>query len=253
MPQEPILLRAGDHIRVRRSSGLPYWHHGIVVRRPGASYKRYKKTLSGKNQYEMKASPFDVEVLHFVKTPGRWPKGQLMVTPFEDFKRDSTELDLLLDGKVGMLPRDEVEHRAMAHEGLDQYHLLGGNCEHFSTWCATGHWISPQIADKRNAAAAAVLIVPAPQLGVALRVLLVAVTWALAKRRPSVRPCCLCRSSHDWTYRADGSEEFVREFQVRLTNIQTAYTDALAYLQDPARAERTAWDLRQRGDSWWSS
>jgi len=41
-------------------------------------------------------------------------------------------------------PPDEVARRAAAHVGRDGYSPLVDNCEHFSTWCATGRRKSRQ-------------------------------------------------------------------------------------------------------------
>ena len=43
------------------------------------------------------------------------------------------------------LNKSEVVRRAKSRLGEDQYNLAFNNCEHFATWCKTGHSKSSQV------------------------------------------------------------------------------------------------------------
>ena len=51
-------------------------------------------------------------------------------------------------GIPGACPAERAEAvaRALSRVGEHRYSLLGNNCEHFASWCATGAAVSRQVA-----------------------------------------------------------------------------------------------------------
>lgn len=135
----------GDHLRVRR--GL-YFHHGVVVparaedRAARRRRDRLKRAAAARGLTSGLYDEWPVEIVHYVKDAG--PKGTLGRTGIEAFLNGSDECELMLP-PTKLLPPEETVHRALAHVGHGEYFVVDHNCEHFFSWCSTGHWRSGQV------------------------------------------------------------------------------------------------------------
>lgn len=105
--------RAGAHLRADR--GL-YWHHGIDMG--------------------------DGTVVHFTGEPFERVNAAVRRTPFERFA-NGCPVSVVNHGPD--LAAADICERARCHLGRSDYHLLFNNCEHFATWCVTGHRRSRQV------------------------------------------------------------------------------------------------------------
>lgn len=109
-------MARGDHIKVRRWHGL-YSHHGIDMG--------------------------DGTVIHFSGEPCRRADARVCRETLEVF---------LNGGRLSIVShpdthrsREEVASAAEACLHRQDYSLLRNNCEHFATWCRTGHGHSRQV------------------------------------------------------------------------------------------------------------
>lgn len=116
-----------DHLYVR--FGL-YTHHGIDV---GAGL-----------------------VVHLSKQGGL----SVALSPLDEFRRDSdgTLREVQVKTYGACDPDAIVVARARASVGRTGYHLFLNNCEHFATWCKTGHESSEQVNDLKAAGTGAASI-----------------------------------------------------------------------------------------------
>ena len=115
-------MASGDRVRVeRRLKRLPirYMHHGIDVGDGTVVHAR----------------PDDAGRL--------FGGGRIVRTSFAEFA-DGAPVDVVTE-PAAVFPREEIVARALAHVGREGYCPVFDNCEHFATWCATGHWASRQI------------------------------------------------------------------------------------------------------------
>jgi hypothetical protein len=108
-------MARGDRLEVRRrllGSLLSYRHHGIDIG--------------------------DGTVVHARPHDFRRPFGGGIVvrTPLQEFA-DGEAVRTVNEPPAAFAPHD-VAARALAHVGRDGYCPMVANCEHFTTWCATG-------------------------------------------------------------------------------------------------------------------
>lgn len=122
-PDPHPALRKGDHLRVWL--GL-YWHHGIFL---------------GEGQVAEYANWFH--------------GGRIREIPLPEFHR-GRPFEIVTH--PGDIDPDEIVARARDRVGEPGYDLLFNNCEHFATWCATGHHKSPQVDRVARAAAVGVAV-----------------------------------------------------------------------------------------------
>jgi hypothetical protein len=133
----PPSLAPGDHIRVFRGY---FWHHGLYV---------------GKQA-----------VIHIASEDDAGKQSARV--------RCATLLDFAQGGEVvkvnygQRLSAEESIARAEASLGRSGYHLGRNNCEHFVTWCVTGHHSSAQIENVSSGAAFVGGATVAPRAGVGL-------------------------------------------------------------------------------------
>ncbi len=122
-------FKEGDHIRVRR--GL-YYHHGIYI-----SDDRVIDFSGGSLCAKYQAS--------------------VRACTFQEFAGSDTA-EIVCYPKPGLLglalppanasPRKEIVDRAewlLRQPTAGRYNLLGSNCEHVASWCATGYYESLQV------------------------------------------------------------------------------------------------------------
>lgn len=104
-------MAAADHLETPRQHGL-FNHHGIDLG--------------------------DGTVAHYLE--GR----QILRSPLQEFSRGQplTVVPYAISSPVGVTLR-----RAMGRLGEQRYNLLFNNCEHFASWCKTGHHRSAQVED----------------------------------------------------------------------------------------------------------
>jgi Lecithin retinol acyltransferase len=124
---QPNRFSAGDHLRVRRSSG--YWHHGIHVG--------------------------DGRVVEFGGDKLHKPDAIIREVSLAEFERDDEAVVVRYDRPPILarwlpeaLPREERVERALflcSHAAPGRYNLFGRNCEHVTTWCAAGFPESSQV------------------------------------------------------------------------------------------------------------
>lgn len=102
------------------------------------------------------------------------------------------------------LPSEKVRRRAMRMVGRSGYDLVTNNCEHFASWCVTGHFESRQvgIAMERAAAAGAKAAIEAVTR-LSLRSALALTRSAGAVRR-TANPMMLVPDAAQWTTEAVG-------------------------------------------------
>jgi len=115
-------MASGDRLRVeRRLKRLPirYMHHGIDVGDGTVVHAR----------------PDDAGRL--------FGGGRIVRTSLAEFA-DGAPIDVVTE-PAAVFPREEIVARALGHVGREGYCPVFDNCEHFTTWCATGHWASRQI------------------------------------------------------------------------------------------------------------
>ena len=119
-------MARGDHIWVRHWA---YTHHGIDVG--------------------------DGTVIHFAGKPGRGMRtAQITRTLIADFAAGRAPHIRT----YATFPDPEVVlARAESRIGESGYRLLRNNCEHFATWCRTGHARSGQVRDDTLSAGAIAL------------------------------------------------------------------------------------------------
>lgn len=109
-------MARGDHIKVRRSSGL-YSHHGIDMG--------------------------DGTVIHFSGEPFRRDEASICRVPLAEFLAGGRRIVVRHRGTE--LAPDEVAAAAEAALARQKYCLWRNNCEHFATWCKTGRRHSKQV------------------------------------------------------------------------------------------------------------
>jgi len=126
-------MARGDRLEVRRrllGSLLGYRHHGIDIG--------------------------DGTVVHARPHDFQQPFGGGMVVQTNLLEFADGEGVRLVTEPPAAFPPDEVAARALAQVGRDGYCPVAANCEHFTTWCATGQSRSRQVeAVVRGATAAA--------------------------------------------------------------------------------------------------
>lgn len=113
----------GDHIRVKRHSGI-YFHHGVYIG--------------------------DLKVVHYT---GESIKGKLLGTEKENPMVRIDPIHVFADGNKDVelvehptrLNRDLTVSRAMSRVGERHYNLTFNNCEHFAAWCVAGETKSDQL------------------------------------------------------------------------------------------------------------
>lgn len=111
---QPVL---GDHIRVKRCSGL-YYHHGIYI---------------GNNKVIHFAPPEGCEIIN-------WSEAEVIETSLSEFlKAGEVEVRQYTDAELMELysPRKIVQN-AQHCLGYKNYNLIFNNCEHFANSCTTG-------------------------------------------------------------------------------------------------------------------
>ncbi len=116
--------KRGDHIRVKRMSGL-YYHHGIFVS--------------------------DGEVIHFTGDDDDsvldWSKAHVIKTDLQQFLRGGdVEVKEYSDTELADLyPVEGIVSYARTCLGDDGYNLIFNNCEHFANACTLGKYRSRQV------------------------------------------------------------------------------------------------------------
>lgn len=192
-------VQPGDHLAVDRGF---YTHHGVFVERSGT----YPAVLGNRAAGVQWCGH---GVVHYVKSLGK--NGALAVTPLADFIGDSKSVAIVVHEDTGRLPLGEIQHRALSNVGLDVYGLTDHNCEHFSTWCVTGHWRSIQVERVTSVAAfTAGLIHWSLGAGVAVAAV------AAKDRAAPLTECQACEQPHPWTLLATGSHEDLTRAVLRL-------------------------------------
>jgi len=90
----------------------------------------------------------DESVIHFSPDKGK------EISPEDAYIRETSLLEFLKDGILEIdhsvkpvFPPEEIAHRALRLVGtnLKKYNLFFFNCEHFTSWCATGKLKSKQV------------------------------------------------------------------------------------------------------------
>ena len=109
-------MARGDHIKVRRHSGL-YSHHGIDMG--------------------------DGTVIHFSGEPFRRDEASICRVTMAEFLAGGRVVVVRHRGPV--LAPDEVAAAAEAALAKQKYCLWRNNCEHFATACKTGRHCSRQV------------------------------------------------------------------------------------------------------------
>jgi len=111
-------MARGDHIMVKRWQGL-YYHHGIDMG--------------------------DGTVIHLAGEPFRSRHARVCRTIFDDFLRGGEKIVVKYSDDIPLLSPEETAVKAeelLEHGG---YSLFVKNCEHFATYCKTGHASSEQV------------------------------------------------------------------------------------------------------------
>lgn len=109
-------MARGDHIKVRRRSGL-YSHHGIDMG--------------------------DGTVIHFSGEPFRRDEASICRVTLAEFLAGGRLV--VVRHRCTELAPDEVAAAAEAELARQKYCLWRNNCEHFATWCKTGRRRSRQV------------------------------------------------------------------------------------------------------------
>src|SRR5439155_3167733 len=108
-------MARGDHVFVRR---LGYTHHGIDTG--------------------------DGTVIHYTGEVGQKENAAVRETPMGDFAKGCP---VLIRAYAKCESPAATAVRARSRLGEASYHLVFSNCEHFATWCKTGHHRSGQVKD----------------------------------------------------------------------------------------------------------
>ena len=122
-------LCRGDHIKWDRPKG--YSHHAIVE--------------------HVLLEPGRISVVHYNgPIPGGATniKGKIVADTLDPFAEG--EGRLFVAKYVNPFPPEEVLSRAYSKIGEVQYNIVSNNCEHFATWCKTGHHISSQVVTVKD-------------------------------------------------------------------------------------------------------
>mmetsp|Transcript_1697 Transcript_1697/g.4902 ORF Transcript_1697/g.4902 Transcript_1697/m.4902 type:complete len:458 (+) Transcript_1697:338-1711(+) len=128
-------LLPGDHVYV--SCGV-YYHHGIYV-----GDGKFVHKVSGGGS---------LATLSFSKNASMiGVGGGLIYTGFEDFAPNPSSILHIKQYKAAFHPLDTVDLAFSCLRSQDLYRLLEANCEHFATWCKTGHRSSMQVVAVTNA------------------------------------------------------------------------------------------------------
>lgn len=188
-------MRPGDHVFVRRSKlGVPYTHHGIAV--PCEDEASAEGCDEAPIAQAAREAGLTTEVVHYS------PEGVIVRTDWPTFSRGDEVRGVAY---AETLQPSNIVSRASRHVGCKGYHLLGNNCEHFATWCATGAWDSAQVGITRAGLSLALngvgLVAPPLRL----------VTMPLNLYLQSPRrawPCDRCATPHRKMERTDGSAHF---------------------------------------------
>lgn len=198
-----VLLDPGDHIRVHRGG---YDHHGIVI---GLEGLRMWKGISGETVNAHKLGLSKYPVVHYAQGKGN---GHLALTSLETFLDGKEEFEVLIHEDTGHLSKRQSVHRAMSHVGVGDYNLFKHNCEHFSTWCRTGHWASAQV----TGVGAVVTLFGFAVGGWTVAFVPLAVTLGLTLSKPPMGACRRCPESHGWTDVAKGDKVALERVAGRL-------------------------------------
>lgn len=125
-------LEPGDHIII---CGISYNHHGILLSKEGESLKIMEATNT--------ASNFLTGILR-----GFWAKANIQITTKNfDFERKKVcvvEYTYRYT-RTTTIRRAQQFYSQIQKAGKYCYNLLGNNCEHFATNCATGQNFSLQV------------------------------------------------------------------------------------------------------------
>lgn len=106
-------MAKGDHIYVTR---LGYTHHGIDCG--------------------------DGTVIHFTGEPGKKSDASIARSMISEFALESpVKTRRYKTRDTSQIALDRAESRV----GIRGYNLVFNNCEHFATWCCTGHFKSRQV------------------------------------------------------------------------------------------------------------
>ncbi|MHB8794826.1 MAG: lecithin retinol acyltransferase family protein [Candidatus Nanopelagicales bacterium] len=223
----------GDQIAAER---FGYDHFGTIVPPVGFTAStdggRIRKTdnwlRSWRSSHDLWSfNPHLVEVVHYVKDPGLG-KGQIMRTSLAKFIGTSTQIGLVVDHQKGLLPPDEVVHRAYSHVGHGSYLLGRANCEHMSTWCSTGHWFSSQVSAARGAGVIGSLFIPGGLIVVAAAMLGV---LGMTEPAPTHQTCRICRVPHEWSAAVSGRADEIERSRIRAMQFeQSVAVEARPYL-----------------------
>lgn len=110
-------MAKGDQVRVTRWLGpIPYDHHGIDMG--------------------------DGTVIHLDGYPLTRDSAHVRRVSHAEFLRGGR---MVMEKHAKALPPEQVTQRAQDALGPRSYDLLRHNCEHFASWCKTGHARSRQV------------------------------------------------------------------------------------------------------------
>ena len=187
-------MAGGDRVAVERrlaGSSVTYTHHGIDIG--------------------------DGTVVHARPDDFRRPfgGGRVERIPLATFA--AGRLVRVVTAPPARFSPDRVVSRALAHVGRDGYCPVVDNCEHFATWCATGHRASRQvdlvvgrIAAAAGRVAAAVTALAATGAGRRLAVRTIAGTSVRMGARTLVPAVCVGETAAlivEWRAHQRGADE----------------------------------------------
>lgn len=127
-------LEPGDHVIF---CGTVYDHHGILHSKEGNTLKIIEATNTVPG------------LIIGVLRRGIWGKANIWITKKEFDFRITTVCVVEYKyrcTKKKTVQRAEDFYRNIANAGKYRYNLLGNNCEHFATYCATGKHFSVQVS-----------------------------------------------------------------------------------------------------------
>lgn len=102
------------------------------------------------------------------------------------------------------LAADKIRRRAMRMVGRRGYDLVTNNCEHFASWCVTGHFESRQVGIAMERAAAATTKAAMGAMGRLSLRSAVALSRSAGAVRRAATPMMLVPDAAQWTTEAVG-------------------------------------------------